>query len=136
MTWLILLSHAFNPLLLSIVLKQQYEEETATDSDSRANTFACVMTSFIFYLFWLAAHYLIMKIAGYKFDFDEFIGVDKGMAYFLPFMLGLVILMIDILVRPRLKLEKPLILVSNLRGITLFFGSYFMLINYLAWLAH
>jgi hypothetical protein len=136
MTWLILLSHAFNPLLLSFVLKQQYGEETATDSGSLANIFPSVITSFIFYLFWLGAHYLIMKIAGYNFDFGEFIGVGKGMAYFLPFILGLAILMIDILALLWLKLEKSLVLVSNLRGITLFFGSYFMLINYLSWLAN
>jgi hypothetical protein len=134
MTWLIFLSHAFNPLLLSIVLKQQYEEETATDADNHTNIFASVITSLILYLFWLGAHYLIMKIAGYRFDFDTFIGMGKGITYFLPFVLGLVLLIIDYFVRPRLRLEYNQIVVNNLYTIILFFGMYFMLINYMAWL--
>lgn len=134
MSWLIMLAHAFNPFLLAIILQQQNEEKTA-DSNRLAGIFAAVVTSFLCYLFWLGVHWLIMKMAGSSFNFDEFIGVGKGIAYFLPFVLGVVILMIETLILPQLKLEPIQTLVSSLRSIILLFATYFMLINYMAWIA-
>jgi hypothetical protein len=134
MTWLILLSHAFNPLLIAIALKQQDKEKTE-DSDGLAAVFTGLITSFLLYLFWLGVHFLVIKIIGSNFDFDGFIGVGKGIAYFLPFLLGVVILLMDALIQPRLRVENIQLLLSSLRSIILFFGIYFMLINYLAWIA-
>jgi hypothetical protein len=136
MTWLILLSHAFNPFLIPIILTQQDQEKTVDDSGSFIRLYSAVLTSLLAYLFWLGTHFLIMKIMGSNFDFDEFIGVGKGIAYFLPFVLGGVILIIDTLARHRLRRENTQVLVSSLSSIIVFFGTYFMLVNYLAWIAN
>jgi hypothetical protein len=135
MSWLILFIHAFNPLLLTIFSSQLKNRESAQDLQATEYVSDTILSSFIAYLFWLGAHFLVFKIIGNDFSFDDFIGVDKGGIYFLPFMIGLALMIFDFIIYPKLKTEKALVLSVTLRNTLVFFGSYFMLVNYLSWLA-
>jgi hypothetical protein len=135
MNWLVLLSHAFNPLLVSIDISDTDESKPNEVSEPFLKAIALLITSFIAYLLWVGAHFIVIELFGSGFDFDEFIGEGQGYAYFLPFILGGVILVLNYFVIPALQGDRPLLLVKYLRGVIQFFGVYFMLINYLAWIA-
>jgi hypothetical protein len=135
MNWLVLLSHAFNPLLVSIDISESDETQSNGKSTPISHSIAILITSFIIYLLWLGAHFAAIELFGSGFDFDEFIGDGQGYAYFLPFVLGAVILVLNFFVIPYLKTERQGLLARYLRGMCQFLGGYFMLINYLAWIA-
>ncbi|MEJ2407341.1 MAG: hypothetical protein P8171_24310 [Candidatus Thiodiazotropha sp.] len=135
MSWLILFAHAFNPFLLLVSMNQQQEEENTQNIHRFENLFSMVLSSFLIYLVWLGAHFLVMTLAGSAFDYDDFIGVGKGVAYFLPFLLGLAMVVMECGIRPGLRSEKGQVFLHWFRGVFVFFGCYFMFVNYLAWLA-
>jgi hypothetical protein len=136
MSWLILFSHAFNPVLLLVGITSRRNGEDTERSPALENTFVTLLSSFFMYLVWLGAHYVVLKIAGSGFDYENFIGVGKGVAYFLPFMLGFVMLVIELIIRPGLKTETSMALVSSFTSLLIFFSSYFMFVNYLSWIAN
>jgi hypothetical protein len=136
MSWLILFSHSFNPVLLLVGITSRRNGEETERAPTLENTFVTVLSSFFMYLVWLGAHYIVLKIAGSGFDYEDFIGVGKGVAYFLPFMLGFVMLVIELIIRPGLKTETSMALVSSLTSLLIFFSSYFMFVNYLSWIAN
>lgn len=135
MNWLVLLSHAFNPLLVSINTAQMDEANTGGKSEPVLQAISILITSFVIYLLWLGVHFSVIELSGSEFDFDEFIGEGQGFAYFLPFMLGAVVLVLNCFVIPVLREEVSLMVARYLRGTLQFLGGYFMLINYLAWIA-
>ena len=133
MSWLILFAHAFNPLLLRIgMVPAQTGKQAETKSEER---FSIVLSSFFMYLLWLGAHFLVLSVAGAGFNYADFIGSTKGFAYFLPFILGFFMLIIEFVIRPRLRTETGQDLAGGLGGILFLSGCYFMFVNYLAWIA-
>ncbi len=111
------------------------EKEKRENLHSVNNAVSLVLTSFFIYLFWLGVHLLFMKIFGSPFDFDNFIGADKGIAYFLPFLMGLGMMINEFFLGSLFRSEKGLTMIRGLNGLFLFYGCYFMLVNYLAWIA-
>lgn len=134
MSWLLVV-HAFNPLLLFVGMNDGRSREADEKAPSLEAAFASVLTSLFAYLFWLGGHFLVLKIAGADFDYAAFIGEGASAAYFLPFVIGGVMLVLGHAVKPRLRGDKSLAFADTFNGLLLFAGGYFMLINYLAWLA-
>ncbi|MFA7620194.1 MAG: hypothetical protein WC012_14245 [Thiohalomonadaceae bacterium] len=137
MSWLILVAHAFNPLLLHIgMTRMRSRREASRRAVVAQDVFLTVFSSFLVYLVWLGVHWLWLSMVGAGLSFDRFVGADRGPAYFLPFMLGFLMLVLEFGVRPRLRAEQSLAFVGSLGTVLLVSGCYFMFVNYLAWIAY
>lgn len=134
MSMLVLLAHAFNPLLLMVGIRQRSFPDDVRNGHLMEEVFTVVLSSFLLYLLWLSGHFAVHEMAGTRFDYEHFIGEGESIAYFLPFILGFVMLVIEFLVRPRLRTQKGLAFANAIKGLLLFSGCYFMFVNYLAWI--
>ena len=135
MTWLIFISHAFNPLIIAIglgALRSEYRRERRV----RVSTVVgLTISSLVIYLFWLALHYVMTLVTDIEYNFSIFIGVDQEIHYFLPFLIGALLVINESVIRPLLKIETYLAANDAFLILMIFFGSYFMLVNYIAWIS-
>ena len=135
MSWLLFLSHGFNPFILMLHIKNSKNDESDREKGAVENIFETVLATVMMYAVWLGGHYLVLKFKGTESAIYSFMGADKGLAYFLPFILGAVLLVNEYIIRPKIQAAKSLAVVSLLSNLFVLFGCYFMLVNYLAWLA-
>lgn len=135
MSWLIFLSHGLNPFILMLHITNSKNNESGRAKGGVECIFETVLATIMLYAVWLGVHYLVLKINGAESAIYSFMGVDKGLAYFLPFILGAVLLVNEYIVRPKIKSDERLATASLLSIVLVLFGCYFMLVNYLAWLS-
>ncbi|NNE63448.1 MAG: hypothetical protein HKN34_05145 [Gammaproteobacteria bacterium] len=135
MTWLIFISHAFNPLIIAIglgALRSEYRRERRV----RVSTvLGLTVSSLLIYLIWLALHYALTFVSDIEFNFSIFIGVDREVHYFLPFLTGALLVINESVIRPLLKMKTQLAANDGLLILMIFFGSYSMLVNYMSWIS-
>lgn len=135
MLWLIFIAHAFNPLILAIgigLLRQEFQQNKTIQVSS---VIGLVFGSLIIYLLWLATHFGIIFIQGKSSDFEELIGMGQSFHYFLPFLIGVVMIINELIIRPMIRQDKYLAANQGMVLLLICFGSYTMFINYIAWIA-
>ena len=64
MSWLLFLSHGFNPFILMLFISNHRNSEAEQSIGGIENIFATIFSTLIFYALWLGAHYLVLKIKG------------------------------------------------------------------------
>ncbi len=135
MTWLVFISHAFNPLIMTIglgILRSEY----LRDKKVRVTTvIGLIISSLMIYILWLGFHYGITFIGGTDFNFMHFIGVGQGIQYFLPFIISAAVLINESVIRPLIKTEAFLTANDGFLVLMILVGSYTLLVNYMAWIS-
>ncbi len=135
MSWILVLLHSCNPLLMLVYTKQLENDEK--ERGKLAECMGGLIFGLMAYAFWSLAHLVVSNMNGKEFDWGVFAGIGQGVRFFLPFVIGLIILVDGIFVRPlladypRAKEARGLLL-----SISLFAGVFTMLVNYLHWLKH
>lgn len=135
MTWLIFISHGFNPLIIAIglgALRSEFRRERRV----RVSTVVgLTISSLLIYLIWLALHYALTYVTDVEFNVSIFIGVNREIHYFLPFLTGALLVINESVIRSLLKTKAQLAANDGLLILMIFFGSYSMLVNYMAWIS-
>ena len=131
MFWLILIAHAFNPLVLAIgigLLRQEFQKNRTIQASS---VIGLLFGSLFIYLLWLAIHFGIISVQGNSFDFEAFVGVGQGFHYFLPFLIGALMIINESIIRPMIQQDKYLAANQGLVVLLIGFGCYTMVVNYI-----
>ena len=131
MSWLILIAHAFNPLVLAIgigLLRQKFQQNKTIQVSS---VIGLLFGSLFIYLIWLAIHFGIISVQGKSFEFEAFIGVGQSFHYFLPFLIGALMIINESIIRPMIQQDKYLTANQGAVVLLICFGGYTMLVNYI-----
>jgi hypothetical protein len=132
-TLLILLSHAFNPLIIAFYISLRNKTDTGTRRNLQPDdVIVIILSSWLIYFIWLAVHFLGAWMTGRSFSFPVFIGTYQGTHYFFPFMGGLTIIFAESVLRPILRAPMAIEIYRAVYVLIVFLSSYMMLVNYLA----
>ncbi len=132
MYWLILISHAFNPFLVLLLINLENSHDKKYAIKSPLDVISHILSAFMVYMLWLGLHY---AFTASSFSFDEFIGVGQGWHYFVPFFIGVFMMFHATVIRPTLKSENVKKAHFSFIVLISFVGIYFMAINYFIWLS-
>jgi len=130
-----LISHAFNPLLILMLINLENTHDKKYAIKTPLNIVSHVSSAFMVYMLWLGLHAIVLWVVSGDFDFDRFIGVNQGLHYFVPFFIGVFVMLHTSVIKPALKSENVKQVHFSFIVLISLIGIYFMLINYLVWLA-
>lgn len=88
--------HLFNPFLLLLVLQTPSASDDMVVSVGGESLLVTFLAVFLCYAAWAACHWLVLMLLGKPFDLHVFLGQGQAMGYYLPFMGGVLILLLHI----------------------------------------
>jgi len=132
MFWLILISHAFNPFFVLLLINLENSHDKKYAIKNPLDIISHILSAFMVYMLWLGLHYVFTFSS---FNFDRFIGVGQGVHYFIPFFIGVFMMLQATIIKPALKSESVKKAHAGFIALLALAGIYFMAINHFIWLS-